>query len=410
MKVYSKNSFDRFGDDLTELILQYLTFEDKIRLECLSKQWQRCVYQRQFVITIALYNFGCKNSLKQVLTKTGTDGRKQLNEQHLESVLKKCPNIEEVHLCLEVNSSVLSLIGRYCPNIKSLTYVYINVEKSLEFFSSYGHKLEVLYLYKMLIRVNQLEDNTEKDNEMLNSFLKFCPNLKTISFPRESYPLFKDIKILPKLKEIYYLRINSENVNQMKLLSDKYSKTLKTLFVSLIDLTDEELKTCIECIARFENLKELILSISAPEITQPIDDCLSLIGQKCNKLLKLQFTDFSSTTKSNQFFKAITEFKAIKVLRISFIRNNTVLSGSVECFKHCKQLNELDINYPELREDFFANIVSFVPKLQLIKIKSDQQFPDSFINPFHSMKCIQSVELLGKYKSKHKIWYFRKRY
>ena len=31
---------DRFGDDLTELILQYLTFEDKVRLECVSKQWR----------------------------------------------------------------------------------------------------------------------------------------------------------------------------------------------------------------------------------------------------------------------------------------------------------------------------------------------------------------------------------
>ena len=52
MKVYAKNSFDRFGDDLNALILSYLTFEDKIRLECVSKQWQRCVYQRQFVIEI----------------------------------------------------------------------------------------------------------------------------------------------------------------------------------------------------------------------------------------------------------------------------------------------------------------------------------------------------------------------
>ena len=36
--VYRKNSFDRFGDDLTELIVSYLWFEDKVRLECVSKQ------------------------------------------------------------------------------------------------------------------------------------------------------------------------------------------------------------------------------------------------------------------------------------------------------------------------------------------------------------------------------------
>ena len=46
MKVYAKNSMDRFGDDLSEVILSYLWFEDKIRLECVSKQWRRLVYQQ----------------------------------------------------------------------------------------------------------------------------------------------------------------------------------------------------------------------------------------------------------------------------------------------------------------------------------------------------------------------------
>ena len=54
MKVYAKNSFDRLGDDLTELILQYLTFEDKVRLECVSKQWRRLIYNKQSVINIPL--------------------------------------------------------------------------------------------------------------------------------------------------------------------------------------------------------------------------------------------------------------------------------------------------------------------------------------------------------------------
>ena len=54
MKVYAKNSFDRLGDDLTELILQYLTFEDTVRLECVSKQWRRLIYNKQSVINSPL--------------------------------------------------------------------------------------------------------------------------------------------------------------------------------------------------------------------------------------------------------------------------------------------------------------------------------------------------------------------
>ena len=47
MKVNGKNSFDRLGDDMTELIVSYLWFEDKVRLECMSKQWRRLVFKKR---------------------------------------------------------------------------------------------------------------------------------------------------------------------------------------------------------------------------------------------------------------------------------------------------------------------------------------------------------------------------
>ena len=400
MKVYAKNSFDRFGDDLTEEILQYLTFEDKIRLECVSKQWKRCVYTKQFEIILKPYKVEYKN------VKTGTDSRRQVNEQHLESVLKKCPNIKRVDLYLALNSSVLSLIGRYCHRIKSLAHVYSNEDKALDFFRINGHKLEELYLSKK----DYYNDITEKDNEILKSLLKYCTNLKTIYFPNRSLPLFGDKEYLPKLKAINNLWICSKEVNEMKILSDKYSQTMKILNVMLLKMTAEELKTCIECIARFENLKELKIRLKSI-VSQSIDDCLSLIGQKCTKLLKLQFNDYCWAAKSDQICIAIYKFTTIKVFRI-YLPKNTVLSESVECFKHCKQLIELYISYDELTEDFFANIASFVPKLKTLRIRTEKQYSDSFINSFHSMKNLQKVEIALRYvlnfHSEYKTWYFGK--
>ncbi len=44
----SKNSFnDRIDDDLCQLLLSYLSIEDKIRFECVSKQWKELVYNKQ---------------------------------------------------------------------------------------------------------------------------------------------------------------------------------------------------------------------------------------------------------------------------------------------------------------------------------------------------------------------------
>ena len=197
MKVYAKDSFDRFGDDLTEEILQYLILEDKVRLECVSKQWRRLVFNKQFEIIITPFDKN-KKSINKVIAKTGTDDTKQLNERHLESVLKKCPNIKRVDFGLEVNSSVLSLIGRYCPNIKSLTYEYSNEEKSLDFYRMYGHKLEELILSHDN-ESNRLED--DEINEMIN-FIKFCPNLKIIYHPINSVLITEDKEYLPKLKSM----------------------------------------------------------------------------------------------------------------------------------------------------------------------------------------------------------------
>ena len=54
-KKQKRKSFsDCFCDDLCEEILQYLYLEDKLKLECVSKQFQRTVFQRQYRLEINL--------------------------------------------------------------------------------------------------------------------------------------------------------------------------------------------------------------------------------------------------------------------------------------------------------------------------------------------------------------------
>ena len=156
MKVYAKNSFDRFGDDLTQLILQHLTFEDKIRLECVSKQWRRLVFNKQFGIEIYNKLYPClneKNSLQEIYRRI--DNKKQIDEHSVESVLKKCPNIQKVIIWVEVSSKVMSIFGQYCPYIKSLSLLndcriginsLFDSNKCLDFFVNNGHKLEELII------------------------------------------------------------------------------------------------------------------------------------------------------------------------------------------------------------------------------------------------------------------------
>ena len=148
------------------------------------------------------------------------------------------------------------------------------------FFHSYGHKLEELRLYGDKVKMKQI--------------LKLCPNVKTAHIQDINIILDEDKEFLPKLENIFInLTICPKNVNQLKILSDKYSKTMKTLNVTLKSLTAEDLKTCFDCISRFENLLKLTLELKhLNKLKDTIDDCLSLIGQKCNKLLKLDLIGF----------------------------------------------------------------------------------------------------------------------
>ena len=131
----SKNSHsfsDRFCDDLCEDILQYLPLKDKLRLECVSKQFQRTVFVKQFSLFLL------------------RDSNSELISNYLESietVLKKCPNIQRIESypgLSEIPKYSLQLITKYCNHLNELNGSLIGVNKPefKEFYEKFRLKLE----------------------------------------------------------------------------------------------------------------------------------------------------------------------------------------------------------------------------------------------------------------------------
>lgn len=83
-----RQSFQRFCDDYAVEILKYLTFEDKIRLLCVSKQFERCLPVKQFKMLCWQRNFGHKSALKKLWF-----GR-VFNSTAFESLLKRFKYID----------------------------------------------------------------------------------------------------------------------------------------------------------------------------------------------------------------------------------------------------------------------------------------------------------------------------
>ncbi|CAG2163006.1 unnamed protein product [Oppiella nova] len=91
---YPKNSFDRFGDDLCGLVLSYQSLKECFRFECLSKQWQRCVFTRRHTLSVGKRNkVLIKSRVKENVNWIPTH-----NMQALESVVKKCANITSIDI------------------------------------------------------------------------------------------------------------------------------------------------------------------------------------------------------------------------------------------------------------------------------------------------------------------------
>jgi hypothetical protein len=60
----------RICDDLYEVLLSYLSFEDKIRFECVSKQWQKLIYNKQYILEVNETSDKSQNFLNALLKAT----------------------------------------------------------------------------------------------------------------------------------------------------------------------------------------------------------------------------------------------------------------------------------------------------------------------------------------------------
>ena len=124
--IYSKDSFDRFGDDLTEVLLSYLTIDNCFDLRNVSKQWNRLIFNKQ----------------KFLRLDNNIDWTQTSNLRQLELTLKRCPNITsiDVNTDPELNIDLIfELIIKYCDNLCEIkcTFNELSADICNKFFEKF---------------------------------------------------------------------------------------------------------------------------------------------------------------------------------------------------------------------------------------------------------------------------------
>jgi hypothetical protein len=348
---FDLDSFDRFGDDLCQLLLSFLPISDKIKFECVSKQWKSLIFNKQQKLIISISNTN-KNSMECLTYKLNQPKSMLLfifciNTTKLEKVLQKFKFITHLKIIsdtereyLFIEPEVLQLIVTYCKFLKRFESIYSDFPdfSKINFNDlslSFGQRLEYFKF-----------DNISREN--MKAILQLTNNLKALHI---NYCKLNANDLLERrFSKIDEISFKLSDYQNMALFTDYFCAKIKKIAIYFrnSELTEKTINDSLLLMTRFEKLENLKLKIeNRIEFKSSIDETLKAIGRN---LFKLKYLDIRSIGSFNysthsikgDLFPILCEFKAIKYLKI---RQNCYGKryGPIQSLKKCEKLKYLKI-------------------------------------------------------------------
>ncbi|CAG2166995.1 unnamed protein product, partial [Oppiella nova] len=306
-QIYSKDSFDRFGDDLCEFIVSFLSIGHKFRFQCVCRQWQRLVFNRQLVLDIdRTFNVKFATELPQ-----------------LKTILKKCRHIRSFknsHLVL--SDSHMKYMIRYCRHLTDIHVMCAATDVSRKtikrFFYTFGPQLNA-------ITCELLNNTNDKYNEKA---LILCQNVSTIGIYSHHYlPYFLRLFCVPNMRWFSNLKSLSmtyrkEYMNGFKVFVQNYAIKLRS-FEVIVDPTCDKMSFNI----LMHGLSQMVALIDVKiicynmkkSLTPLLPNQLRQIGINCRKLKSLSLNvRLNVSNVYEMLFKTIGHhFRHLKRLEIT---------------------------------------------------------------------------------------------
>jgi hypothetical protein len=356
---FDLDSFERFCDDLCELLLSFLPISDKIKFECVSKQWNRLIFNRKQKLIIT-YSEDNKYTIKRICYERKPSDispfiKYCINTTLLEKVLQKFQFITH----LEINTGkdnackfyfepkVLELIATYCKFLKIFECDYCGFNIKEEHFNDFGLKcgqhLEY-FRYDYIISYH------------LKAFMPSINKIKALHMKYNSLNA-KDL-MEERFSKIEEISFGLSDVQNMILFTDNFHSKIKKIYIQFNKIFSSEnvINNYLLQISRLEELNNLRLDLcNYTTFNSSIDDTLKIIGKK---LLKLKYLFIKSTFQRNfdisedcikgNLFPILSEFKTIEYLKICYKKFSNNVSnvdrfGPIQSLKSCKHLKYLSI-------------------------------------------------------------------
>ena len=374
-----KKSFsDRFCDDLCEDILQYLSLEDKLRLECVSKQFQRTVFKRHYKLYLNMSADKHKNYFnnKHMFSMRRVHNYYYIEDQSLQSfeaLLKKCPNITSIKFerhhnrdnsyYLDKCNQVFRLIIENCNNLSEVLVKnglhYINDNNFEKFHQKFGPKMKCLRFSTQIsqlsrfLNVEKIEIFFPKDDSIIPQLnLAKLKNLKIWLGEDQEYILQTIINAFPTLTQL-----NVQNVSEDE----------NAIYESLKNISKLKHLIHFEFDFRFANNNNRFYGL----LKQMSNNCQNL------KSFIFSFNINEQNSEIIQLFPQLKAFSALKRLDLWLDLDNNIDVNqlfSFELFKGFENITHLSLCFCGkhlLKESILKDIDINLPKLQYLEINNN---------------------------------------
>lgn len=215
---YSKDSFDRFGDDLCGLIISYFDNPTQVYCQSVSKQWLRCTFERVNKLIIGwnpnrIKGLSSKRLIKLFNNVKTLEIDYQINSSTRRMVINKLPNI--VNLCFTGSSfDIYSITAKdeiplKIKNLKFKTQVFVFDAECIDLFVKYFGRI-VTYIKELYIMPSALTNTPQFVQHFLIKMAEI-PNINTLG-------LFCYLPQVFKLTHFNQLVDNSFKLKNLKII------------------------------------------------------------------------------------------------------------------------------------------------------------------------------------------------
>jgi len=173
-----RQSFHRFCEDLCGEILTFLPIEDKIRLECVSKRFQRCIIRSQKIFELS-DNVTSRNNISKYILKSVKPSYfidTCIEQDVLIKVLCKFKFIDRITITksdigIIVRTNLLNVINVLCQHIYSIEFDFDLTYAMKLFCIKFGGKIKEI---KLICRKRNCKDCDERTNSFKDLCNKNC--------------------------------------------------------------------------------------------------------------------------------------------------------------------------------------------------------------------------------------------